>query len=419
MPRPTRYAVILSVLILSISGCSSQKSVDRSSNRPASNVRVMAHYMPWFQRETTDSDETIWKHWQWFGKGKKHDPDSVIDGRHDIASVFYPKIGPYDCHDVDVIEYHILTAKLAGIEAFMCNWYGPGSFTDQSVSKMLPIAEKYGFKIGICMEEKAFFPPYSSAEDREGLVKEMARQVSYILETHGKSDAFLKHDGLPLLFVFNGHGEGALGSNNLAATEIDLAKSLVDTEILLVRNDIDAKQFPASDGGYIWCAEKDVRDRQYEAVTSEKQQGKIQYAAAVASPGFDDSGVQGWGNLIRKLDRRGTDEFQDNWNEAIASSFDAIQIATWNDFEEGTTIEPTVEYGFTFVDQSERQIEKVTGRRADVSDNKLGLEVYELRKSVNGEFSEEIDAIANEIAKGNGTSALSRIEALKIQLQSE
>lgn len=402
-------------------GCSPAPVVNSPPAKKPANVRVMAHYMPWFQREQTESDETVWAHWQWFGKGTKHDPDFVTDGVHDIASVFYPSIGPYDCHDVDVIEYHIITAKLAGIEAFMCNWYGPDSFTDQSVALMLPIAEKYDFKIGICMEEKAFFPPYSKAGSREQLVDEMVRHTNHILKSYASSSAFLKHDGLPLLFIFNGYGEGSLGKNVFSPDEVAQARAKIAGEFLLVRNNLDAEQFPANDGAYLWCAEKETRDSQYQDVSLQLKQGNIRYAAAVASPGFDDTGVHGWGKIIRQIDRRGTHEYLDNWNEAItavvagtnANSFSSIQIATWNDFEEGTTIEPTVEYEFEFLDQTELQIERVTGRIANASDNDLGLLIYEIRKLVGEDITSEIDELALDVVAGKA-GARERIEMLKL-----
>lgn len=415
---PKSLAVLLLLLlfawlVISLSPKEAVEPVD-------GNVRVIAHYMPWFQKEVTDSDETIWKHWQWYGKGKKHDPDSVIDGRHDIASVFYPTIGPYHGQDEDVLEYHVLTAKLAGIEAFMCNWYGPGSFTDQTVAKLMPIAGKLKFKVGICMEEKALFPPYSEAKDREDLIEEMARHVRHIIDAYGDSDAFLTHDGLPIIFIFNSHGEGALGSNLLAAEEIEKAKSIVQTEFLLVRNDIDSQQFPSTEGAYLWCAEKDIRDKQYGLVAELKSQGKIQYAAAVVSPGFDDSGVQGWGNIIRQLERRGTDEYLENWQEAIESNFDALQVVTWNDFEEGTTVEPSLEYGFTFVDQTELQIEKLAGRNADCKDNQLGLEVYQLRKSPEAaQLKVELDLVVASVVANENAEATQRLERLKKKLEQD
>lgn len=379
-------------------------------NEPASekgvkpNVKVMAHYMPWFKRQITAAGDTDWSHWQWYGKGTKHNPDDVLEnGQRDIASVYYPLIDPYDSHDPDVIEYHIVTAKLAGIEAFMCNWYGPDSFTDKAIAKMLPIAEKYDFKIGICLEEKAIYPPYSKCEDRQQLVAELRRHIEHILTEHAHRPAFLQHNDQPLLFIFNFFGDGPLGSNNLSPEEIAETRSPLSNH-LLIRNLLDTNHFPAADGAYVWCGEKPAREHNYEKVKDIAATGNGTYFAASASPGFDDSGVSGWGNVIRKTDRRGVAEYSDTWQQAIDSKMDAIQIVTWNDFEEGTPIEPTLEFEFQFVDQTELHIESLTGRSKNLTDNDLGLMLYRLRKAAGrtdqpnesdrSQLTEQIDAIA-------------------------
>ena len=64
----------------------------------------------------------------------------------DIASTYYPSIGPYDTADPDVAEYHVLLAKAAGIDGFMCE------FTIGQEHKLLSLvqaAKKHDFRIGV------------------------------------------------------------------------------------------------------------------------------------------------------------------------------------------------------------------------------------------------------------------------------
>lgn len=390
-----------------------------------SNVKVMAHYMPWFKRQITDSGDTDWSHWQWYGKGKKHDPDDILEnGRHDIASVYYPLIAPYDSHDPDVIEYHIVTAKLAGIEAFMCNWYGPNSFTDKAVAAMLPIAQKYDFKIGICLEEKAIYPPYSNCENRQQLVAELRRHIEHILIQYTDSPALLKHDGRALLFIFNSFGDGPLGSNNMSPEEFTQARSMLPKH-LLIRNHLDSNHFPAADGPYLWCAEKEAREQRYQTVKDIAAAGGASYFSASASPGFDDSGVNGWGNIIRKTGRRGVEEYSDTWQQAIEADLDSVQIVTWNDFQEGTPIEPTVEFEFQFIDQTELHIGSLTGRSSNLDDNDLGLALFKLRKAAQtdnnnrNQWADQIDTIAAGLFDTEAGSTRTQIDNLMSRISSE
>src|SRR5579862_7622511 len=49
--------------------------------------------------------------------------DLYVSGEiKDIASTYYPTIGPYDTTDPHVAEYHVLLAKAAGIDGFMAEF---------------------------------------------------------------------------------------------------------------------------------------------------------------------------------------------------------------------------------------------------------------------------------------------------------
>ncbi|HIL07904.1 MAG TPA: endo-alpha-mannosidase, partial [Candidatus Latescibacteria bacterium] len=73
-------------------------------------AKVYAHYMPWFENSANGQ----WgMHWTM----ATVDPDAVdADGKRQIAAHFYPLIGPYSSSDPDLIEYHLLLMKLAGID---------------------------------------------------------------------------------------------------------------------------------------------------------------------------------------------------------------------------------------------------------------------------------------------------------------
>src|SRR5205807_732935 len=51
---------------------------------------------------------------------------NIIDanGHRQIASNYYPLIGPYASSDPNLIEYHLLLMKLSGIDGVLVDWYG-------------------------------------------------------------------------------------------------------------------------------------------------------------------------------------------------------------------------------------------------------------------------------------------------------
>lgn len=340
---------------------------------------VYAHYMPWFRAEKTDSG-IVWDHWQWFGKGPKHDPDDILEnGRRDIASVYYPLIGPYHGRDPDVLEYHMLTAGAAGISGFIADWYGPNSYSDQVFGDMTRAAERTGMKVAICLEEKTFFPGYADVKTRADVQNVMESQIRHVLDTHAKSPAYLRWDGEPVFFIFNHWGEGPLGNNQLSPGEVSEVLARFKPPVVLVRGGADAAYFDAAQGAYVWCASGKPRAEFYEAAGAAARAGRLRYWVGGVSPGFDDTGVWGWGNGPRKTDRRGTDEYRDNWEDVLRYRPPFVQVITWNDFGEGTIVEPTQEFGFTFLDMTEKYIGRYAGRRANLGDNQWPYRIYLLR----------------------------------------
>src|SRR5215469_3518401 len=92
---------------------------------------LIFHYMPWFATDRPEPKMKVWQHWAWGGPGPSHDPSKRLsNGRRDIASVYYPLIGPYTTADRNVVRYHMRTIRAAGGEAVAIDWYGPDSGYD-------------------------------------------------------------------------------------------------------------------------------------------------------------------------------------------------------------------------------------------------------------------------------------------------
>ena len=83
-------------------------SIGRKSNA----TKVLMHYMPWFETNTSSDNGKWGLHWTMATK----DPNAFVDGfpgKRQIASFFYPMIGAYHSGDPEVIEYHLLLMKYA------------------------------------------------------------------------------------------------------------------------------------------------------------------------------------------------------------------------------------------------------------------------------------------------------------------
>jgi hypothetical protein len=228
--------------------------------------------------------------------------------------------------------------------------------------------------------------------------------------------------------MFINHQEGILGRHILSPQELDhVLDRFTDPPIFFVRGHLDPEYADVVDAGYAWCGDSQYRDWFYRTARDMKADGTITWVAGVANPGFNDTGVWGWGNGPRITDRRGTLEYQDHWNEVLSNQPDAVQIVTWNDFEEGTTIEPSEEYGFTFIDLTEHFAEKYSGHPANTGDNQWPWRIYRLRKSIKtlsdsdaqAQWNKKVDVLVQELLHERNTGLEQSIDEMETELPIE
>src|SRR5690349_17853347 len=109
-------AALLGAILLALPASGQSVPVAKSNALP-----VFMHYMPWFDTPATLGGSNWGYHW----KFNNQNPNIVdASGKRQIASHYYPKIGPYASSDPNVVEYHMLLMKLSGVDGLMIDWYG-------------------------------------------------------------------------------------------------------------------------------------------------------------------------------------------------------------------------------------------------------------------------------------------------------
>src|SRR5947208_276235 len=95
----------------------------------AASKLLLAYYMPWFSAKPYSAN------WGWHWTMDHFDPDRRdASGQREIASWYYPLIGPYDSSDPAVLEYHVLLMKLSGLDGIIVDWYGSADFFDYGIN---------------------------------------------------------------------------------------------------------------------------------------------------------------------------------------------------------------------------------------------------------------------------------------------
>ncbi len=156
MPRhfsnPVKIAVLAAVF-LAADPHSILAQAAKSLDKPTAPTRILAHYMPWYEGKPFSPG------WGWHWTMGVYDPEGGKSGRPTIASHYRPLIGPYDSADPDVLEYHALLMKLAGIDGVVVDWYGTVDLFDygsihRHVLAFADVAARVGLEFAVCYEDQ-------------------------------------------------------------------------------------------------------------------------------------------------------------------------------------------------------------------------------------------------------------------------
>jgi hypothetical protein len=371
------FAAVLCGL-LAISSASAQSPPVQKTNP----MKVYMHYMPWFQTPYTLGGQNWGFHWK-FNTRNPNVVDST--GRRQIASNYYPKIGPYDSSDPDVIEYHMLLMKYAGVDGVLMDWYGVQG-TNGDIGSLLSASnaivnktDDFGLNFGVVMEDRF------SAN-----VGQAQANVAYLRDNYFNKPNYIQQSGNPLLMVF-----GPITFKQPSDWTQILSSAGGDVEFLPLwyqSQDAGAN----ADGEYSWIYEDENLDDHLSRQNTflQVRAPTLKTAAGVAYPGFNDYYQEGGLGNITPF------EIPENNGQTLAqtlslakarsANIDFLQLATFNDFGEGTMLEPTVEKGFSYL----VQLQQFTGVSYTQAELELVYRLYRDRKAFAGNAASQ--AILNQ-----------------------
>jgi hypothetical protein len=388
----------------------------------AAGKALMVYYMPWYSAKPYSGS------WGWHWTMDHFNPDSVnASGERQIASWYYPLIGPYDSSDPAVLEYHVLLMKLAGIDGVIVDWYGSADFLDyginnQATVRLFQFTRRAGLKFSICYEDQTIQHMLDDHYLTASNTILHAQQEMFYLQTNFFSDAsYLRISGRPVLLNF-GPQHFLANSNwedifSVLATTNQPAFFTEDNRLSVGMGAFSwppmwMSQAPGTGGVLSGAALKG-----YLADFDQKA-GAWPAFISSAFPRFHDiyqrAGVRNyWGYLG---DRHG-DTLRETLSRALTNSSTIVQIVTWNDFGEGSMVEPTAEYGFrdlgVIQDLRRQYLEPDFSRNSD--NLALALQFYNLRRKflTNAVVSAELDRIFTNIVSGQLEAANRQMDQME------
>lgn len=364
--------------------------------------------MPWY---VTSPDWGL----HWTGPQRQHDPRQLNDaGLPDIWSHFHPLIGVYDSADSGVIECHLLQMKLAGIDGVIVDWYGLSDAADygqihKACQEVFRAAQKYDMQFAVCFEDRTIERLVRSGQlAATGVPEHLTETLRWANENWFAAPHYVHLDERPLLLNF---GPVFVKDGNVWNS----ALSGLSERPRLFALDHLWKEVGA-DGGFAWVypevwQENDSTDKIDTALTAK-------YAAisadstkviAAALPGFDDV----YAKSYPTIPYRNGATLRESLSCALRGPWPVVQLVTWNDYGEGTMIEPTHEFGYRFLEIVQQ------ARREDLGpafvfggeDLRLPAQLYSLRQSA-ADQKTELDRIAGLLSRGETVEARAALHDL-------
>lgn len=403
------------------------------------------------------------------------------NGAHQLAAPGMPTVGMQSVLDRDYVEYHVLLAKMAGIDGFIVEYGCPCGQINQELQLLQSVAAEHDFQIGINWLDDFYFDyihtnadyqswasrngrdPSSNQSKRDYIPQVWQQLINLVYDQPNGA----KIGGKPLLLLFQG---SPLSAADLAALKSQNytygGAAAVRSPFLIPRRapiglagtDPGIPRFwsdPAgwethSDGTFGWIpllerpvvspiyqTQGELRDaREYARahVAGMLLASNDEVNIAGVAPGFDNKYCAAWGaHSVRLLDRHDGRTFVEMWEQYLEDRdvIDSVLIVSWNDHTEAHGIEPLNTYGVRELRTAARYSARFKGR-TDTSaalDFEIPVELFKLRKAIDflrqvgasvallDTYSAALDLAARDIAAGNHATATARIAGLRTLLE--
>ena len=254
----------------------------------------------------------------------------------------------YSGGDAATLQRHVQQAHDAGIDAFMVAWTGhEDSRIDGRVQQLLDIAGQYDFKIAVYLDITASQNWQSAEQVRENL--------RYAINSYASHPNYLRYNNRPVIgFWALGNVETFPGMSAYDTWK-QLRQELDPTGwTFWLGEGIDFSYLDIFDGIYFfditWAAEPGSALASYSRKLNDYNSGHGAAKPFVATvmPGYDDTRMPSRQTHYR--DRANGDYYRKSWQAAIQYQAAMTVITSWNEWLEGSQIEPSQSYGSQYLD---------------------------------------------------------------------
>jgi Glycosyl hydrolase family 99 len=278
----------VALLLPTIAWAAFERPCDRDAPRD-----VAIFYYAWYG---TPSKDGAWSHWN----------QSGVQPQKELGSTFYPARGPYSSTDAAVVDAQMREIAAAGVTTLVVSWWGRGSAEDGRLDLVAAVARRHGLRLAVHVEPYADRSAQTVAGDLERFRALGVRDI-YVYDSAALPDA----DWLSLNLLA---GEMRLFANTRLPGKAAAGgfAGLYTYDVLLY----DGNLFPRM------CDQA-------------RTLGLV--CAPSVGPGYDARNATPDERVRSRL--RGL-TYDRMWRGAIRAQADVVTITSYNEWHEGTQIEP-------------------------------------------------------------------------------
>ena len=339
--KKRKYIFILLSFIFILSLFILKKNLINLMNNNSLDLNYNAHifYYNWYANPEFDKSFRHWNHDvlpHWSDKSWDNLPS--YDGYETIGSNFYPKLGTYSSNNPEIIKKHMEMISKAGIGTISVSWWGKNSFEDKNILSILEIADLYDIKVNFHIE------PFINRT-----VLSTIGAIKYLIDKYGNHNAFYLHEGKPLFYIYDSYlipkkdWATALKTNG----EISIRNTHYDSVIIgLWVEEEDSLFFKESgfDGFYTYFASNGFTfgstSNNWKYLSKWANKNNKVFIPCVG-PGYNDERVRPW-NIKNFKDRENGIYYDRHFKKALLSNPEILGITSFNEWHEGTQIEPAI-----------------------------------------------------------------------------
>jgi hypothetical protein len=297
---PGLLAAVVAAAALLSSGADS-RILPSSATDSGGVGEVAIFYYPWYGTERRDGK---WQHWQQNGN---RPPAQVASG-------WFPARGPYSSSDVTIVRAHMREIAAMGVQTLIVSWWGAGSVEAERLPLVSRLAREAGLGVALHIEPFAGRTPAA-------------------LETD--INAF-KVAGITDFYVYD-------STRTSDADWADLNQRLSGVRLFANTNLPGKARTGGFDGLYTYDVYTFDGSSFPRICASARRLGLV--CAPSVGPGYNATRATG-DVRIRGRDQGRT--YDRMWRAAVRAGADVVTITSYNEWHEGTQIEPARNAGSSY-----------------------------------------------------------------------